>query len=1280
MARVRSLWSAAIVALGLAACGRTELEVPEDIPVPDASDVVDADGPDVPDVVCRTNRDCDDRVFCNGTEQCVAGACRPGIPVACDDGIVCTRDQCNEMTGACDSTPDDSRCIAPARCDVRRGCTAAPCAGDMDCDDGNVCNGRETCAAGACQPGPALVCDDGVACTQDACDPRVGCTAVPDNARCDDGVFCNGSEVCSLAVRGCSGGVPVRCDDANPCTTDACDERSRACIVTGRTDDDRDGFPPVRCPGGTDCDDTNPTVNPGAAEVCLDGRDNNCNGRLDCAEPSCAMQPVCAACTPTGPEGPPGTCRDGRDNDCNRLADCADPACARSPECGCVPSGPENNPIACRDGRDNDCDGQLDCADPECAAVPGCAMCIPTGPEGPAGTCNDGRDNDCSGTSDCADRACAMSAECVPTNDNCATARFISLPGSASGTTVGARDDFTPTCSSSMGAPDVVYVFRNPTRQTITIDTIGSAYDTILLVRRDNCMGPDQACDDDAGGGTASRIVLTNAEPGTYFVIVDGFNSGAGAYRLNLTLGSREVCNNAVDDDGDGLADCADTDCAGFPTCMMCTPIARAETGFCTGGRDEDCDGLTDCVDPDCRVDPSCTMCIPTGPENNPTACMDGRDNDCDRALDCADTDCRGVPGCTCVPTGPENNAMACVDGRDNDCDGRLDCADTECAALPACGACVPTGPENNATACVDGRDNDCDRQFDCADTDCASQLACCRPTGAENSPAACGDGVDNDCDGRRDCADADCNGIGMCACVVSGPEVCNDGRDQDCDRLVDCLDPDCAMNPVCTMCVPTGAEAGDVACADGRDNDCDRLFDCADSNCASAFVCCRATGPENSDAACSDGVDNDCDRAVDCLDPGCSMTAPCSTAPRNDTCAGAQTVGVPSVTMGTTVGARNDFTPVIMGFPGCAGGSGPDVVYTFTVRARTPVTIDLTGTGFDPVLFVRRAPCETGAQSACNDDTGGINSRVSFVADPGQYFVFVDGFNAGSQGAFRLAITTGLPAEDCGNLRDDDADGLTDCADTDCSMDPRCTMCVPTGPENNAMACADGRDNDCDMVVDCADADCAAQPMCCRPTGPESGALACTDGRDNDCDRLLDCADPDCAAEPTCCRPTGPENSALTCGDGRDNDCNRLVDCADPGCRTQPTCCRPTGREAGRAACTDGVDNDCDGTLDCMDSECTPFRAFGSTECCNGRDDDGNSVVDEFACACSTNPDCAGVGAGGPVTSPACYTTLPVMASPVCGPDCRLIGGNAFCTMFVPGTTCNGATGVCTR
>jgi len=56
---------------------------------------------------------------------------------------------------------------------------AAACVSNAECDDLNVCNGTETCQAGACVPGGNLTCDDGDACTTNICDPMLGCTYPP---------------------------------------------------------------------------------------------------------------------------------------------------------------------------------------------------------------------------------------------------------------------------------------------------------------------------------------------------------------------------------------------------------------------------------------------------------------------------------------------------------------------------------------------------------------------------------------------------------------------------------------------------------------------------------------------------------------------------------------------------------------------------------------------------------------------------------------------------------------------------------------------------------------------------------------------------------------------------------------------------------------------------------------------------------------------------------------------------------------------------------------------
>ena len=53
-------------------------------------------------------------------------------------------------------------------------------------------------------------------------------------------------------------------------------------------DDDVDGYDDEAC-GGTDCDDTDPAVNPGEVESCDNGIDDDCDGLIDLDDPDCML-------------------------------------------------------------------------------------------------------------------------------------------------------------------------------------------------------------------------------------------------------------------------------------------------------------------------------------------------------------------------------------------------------------------------------------------------------------------------------------------------------------------------------------------------------------------------------------------------------------------------------------------------------------------------------------------------------------------------------------------------------------------------------------------------------------------------------------------------------------------------------------------------------------------------------------------------------------------------------------------------------------------------------
>jgi cysteine-rich repeat protein len=178
-------------------------------------------------VGCRDDEDCDDGSVCNGGENCIQGTCRPGEPVVCDDALDCTTDTCDDAVGECRALPNHALCAPGELCSLREGCQARPpCDADVDCDDGLFCNGPEVCEveSGNCLAGAAPVVDDGVPCTFDTCDESAGeVTHTPRNARCNDGAFCNGFEVCR-PDEGCVAGVPPVLNDGVACTDDRCDD------------------------------------------------------------------------------------------------------------------------------------------------------------------------------------------------------------------------------------------------------------------------------------------------------------------------------------------------------------------------------------------------------------------------------------------------------------------------------------------------------------------------------------------------------------------------------------------------------------------------------------------------------------------------------------------------------------------------------------------------------------------------------------------------------------------------------------------------------------------------------------------------------------------------------------------------------------------------------------------------------------------------------------------------------------------------------------------------
>ncbi|MDI6737487.1 MAG: putative metal-binding motif-containing protein, partial [Nanoarchaeota archaeon] len=102
------------------------------------------------------------------------------------------------------------------------------------------------------------------------------------------------------------------CNDNNPeinpaareIPNDGIDNDCNGIVDDACTDSDNDGFNSTASAGGVDCggaakvdcDDANFLVNPGMAEICGDGIDNNCNGYIDGRDPACVAASAESEC------------------------------------------------------------------------------------------------------------------------------------------------------------------------------------------------------------------------------------------------------------------------------------------------------------------------------------------------------------------------------------------------------------------------------------------------------------------------------------------------------------------------------------------------------------------------------------------------------------------------------------------------------------------------------------------------------------------------------------------------------------------------------------------------------------------------------------------------------------------------------------------------------------------------------------------------------------------------------------------------------------------------
>lgn len=442
---------------------------------------------------CTVDADCDNGSFCDGMETCDPElGCLAGVPVDCDDGIPCTTDGCNELFNTCMNLSQDTLC-----------------------DDGLFCNGVETCDGElGCMPGTPVVCDDGIACTVDACDEdQDACSFQPDDLTCDNGLFCDGQEVCEPGV-GCADGDAVAVDDGVDCTTDFCDEDNDVVVHQPSDAACDDG---LFCTGIMVCD---------SIEGCVSGGDP-CPGQ-NCDEEGDA----CVECLVDA------DCDDG--NDCTTNA-CVDQACEST-----------NNTDSCDDGQlctsDDTCSGGA-C---EGTAIPDCIKCAD------ATDCDDG--NPCTDDT-CPAGVCifADNSNACDDGDTCTVDDTCSGGACVPGEPLDCGDGNACTSDSCHSVDGCINEDTTPAGSCCdpaggALTDIDDGLDcTVDTCQTDGTVDHDDACTDgqfcDAGLGACVSPIST---------VLDG----SGMFDLLVSLsggGTRSYALRIIGESGDPSTDCVST-------------------------------------------------------------------------------------------------------------------------------------------------------------------------------------------------------------------------------------------------------------------------------------------------------------------------------------------------------------------------------------------------------------------------------------------------------------------------------------------------------------------------------------------------------------------------------------------------------------------------------------------------------------------------------------------------------------------------------------------------
>ncbi len=809
------------------------------------------------------------------------------------------------------------------------------------------------------------------------------------------------------------------------------------------------------------------------------------------------------------------------------------PLAVRPPgDSGCLPQGQDG----C-DGVDNDCDEELDedccsgfetrgCGSDVGACVAGTQTCA-GGLWGPcvgevapvAENCQADTDEDCDGFAGCLDLDCMMDLGC---DASCGgTMSQLSCGGTLPVDTRGGENSLSwYDCSAwDETGREQVYAFALPSTQEVTLrQQAGDGADLDLLVLEGTCR--QRSCI--AHGDVEVTFVALAGR--TYYLVADGFAGAEGVAEYAVScLPLEEWCANGLDDDLDGLLDCDDPECSQHPGCSgsACATLGTISCGGSrfwssdtAGGSSDNLDGYSCAgggVGPFTAPEVAWSFTAPfTGNVEiflDHTSAFDELrlfvlEEACtgDRCLG-ADTDHIGltvengqqyflVIDSNAPIGGSFSIALQCPEVCDNfvddDADGLADCFDPECAS-----AC--TGEE----VCGNGLDDGGDWGADCVDPACANDWTCldvdCQ--GSYGEVLGCGGVYDGNTT----------SGLGVrsltefySGCTAPAPL---DGPEEWLRFLP------MGNGPVAITVSPSDFWVGvGTGCPD---LDCQQLDPGGASFTAVAGTDYRlivdapagVLGPYTLSIDCdfedcANTHDDDGDGAVDCADGDCAGTVLCEaetcTADLTLRCGEDEDVGfpIPHPPVASRSSTITRYGAIGVEGP-CGNGPqpGPETVVRVTSGTHRIANLSVsTGSGATGPLwsYFLAGACEA---ELCTMAGGAV---VGGVIGPDQDgFVVIDGPPAGDP--VTLTLSCSDPWEECANGRDDDGDGLTDCADPSCDARPECVL-PPFGCPGQAWAHAGGTTLGCGESV-CGftadhDASAVLDNYGCNPTagmgGPE--------------------------------------------------------------------------------------------------------------------------------------------------------------------------------------------------